>query len=87
MLPTLCPSCHAHLKVRSLKCEQCETEVNGFYDLPVLARLSDEDQQFILSFVKNSGSLKDMAAELKFSYPTVRNMLNEIILTIEKYEK
>lgn len=87
MLPTSCPSCHAHLKVRSLKCEQCETEVNGFYDLPVLARLSDEDQRFILSFVKNSGSLKDMATELKFSYPTVRNMLNEIILTIEKYEK
>ncbi|HNX87503.1 MAG TPA: DUF2089 family protein [Paludibacteraceae bacterium] len=87
MLPTSCPSCHAHLKVRSLKCEQCETEVNGLYDLPVLARLSDEDQRFILSFVKNSGSLKDMATELKFSYPTVRNMLNEIILTIEKYEK
>lgn len=87
MLPTSCPSCHAHLKVKSLKCESCETEVTGLYTLPVLARLSDDDQQFVLRFVKNSGSLKEMASELKLSYPTVRNMLNEIIERIKNYEK
>ena len=87
MLPTSCPSCHAQLKVKSLTCENCSTEVTGSYDLPVLALLSDSDQQFILRFVKNSGSLKEMAFELKLSYPTVRNMLNEIISKIEAYEK
>lgn len=87
MLPVYCPSCHAKLKVKCLKCESCQTEVNGSYDLPLLALLSLDDQQFILQFVKNSGSLKNMANELKLSYPTVRNLLNEIILTIEKYEK
>lgn len=87
MLPTSCPSCHAQLKVKSLTCESCSTEVTGSYDLPVLALLSDSDQQFILRFVKNSGSLKEMASELKLSYPTVRNMLNEIISKIEAYEK
>ena len=87
MLPVYCPSCHAQLKVKCLKCESCQTEVNGSYDLPLLALLSQDDQQFILQFVKNSGSLKNMANELKLSYPTVRNLLNEIILTNEKYEK
>ena len=87
MLPTSCPSCQAQLKVKSLTCESCSTEVTGSYDLPVLALLSDSDQQFILRFVKNSGSLKEMASELKLSYPTVRNMLNEIISKIEAYEK
>jgi hypothetical protein len=87
MLPTSCPSCHAHLKVKSLKCESCETEVTGLYTLPVLARLSDDDQQFILRFIKFSGSLKEMAGELKLSYPTVRNMLNEIIERIKQYEQ
>jgi len=87
MLPVYCPSCQSQLKVKCLKCENCQTEVNGSYDLPVLALLSDTDQQFILRFVKNSGSLKEMASELKFSYPTVRNMLNEIIQKIESYEK
>lgn len=86
MLPTYCPSCQKQLKVKSLKCEQCETEVSGSYELPTLALLSPEDQEFVLTFVKKSGSLKEMASLLKLSYPTVRNMLNEIIKKIEEYE-
>lgn len=87
MLPTYCPSCNSQLKVKCLKCESCQTEVTGSYDLPVLALLSSDDQQFILRFVTNSGSLKEMASELKLSYPTVRNMLNEIINKISTDEK
>lgn len=87
MLPTYCPSCHEQLKVKCMKCESCGTEVNGSYDLPVLALLSGEEQQFVLRFVKNSGSLKDMASQMKLSYPTVRNLLNDIIEKIETYEK
>lgn len=49
------------------------------YPLPPLASLSAEDQAFILDFVKASGSLKDMAALMKVSYPTVRNRLDEVI--------
>jgi hypothetical protein len=87
MLPSYCPGCHEQLKVKCLKCENCGTEVSGSYDLPVLALLSEDDQQFILRFVKNSGSLKDMASQMKLSYPTVRNLLNEIISKIGSYEK
>jgi len=87
MLPAYCPSCNSQLKVKCLKCESCLTEVTGLYDLPVLALLSSDDQQFILRFVINSGSLKEMASELKLSYPTVRNMLNEIIHKIKTYEE
>lgn len=86
-LPSQCPSCQEQLKVKSLKCENCETEVNGLYDLPVLARLSSEDQEFILKFMKNSGSLKDMAKDLNLSYPSVRNLLDEVIEKIKYYEK
>ncbi|MDO9153816.1 MAG: DUF2089 family protein [Paludibacter sp.] len=87
MLPTYCPGCHAQLKVKCMKCESCQTEVTGLYDLPVLALLPEVDQQFVLRFVKNSGSLKEMASKLKLSYPTVRNMLNEIISKLNSYEK
>ena len=79
MLPCNCPSCQSQLKVRSLKCENCQTEVLGLYELPALARLSPDDQQFILQFVKCSGSLKDMAKYMNLSYPTVRNLLDDII--------
>jgi len=86
MLPTYCPSCKSQLKVKCLKCDNCQTEVTGLYNLPALALLSDEDQQFILRFVINSGSLKEMSSELKLSYPTVRNMLNDIIEKIKTHE-
>jgi hypothetical protein len=86
MLPTSCPSCQARLKVTALKCGNCGTEVTGLYELPALLRLSEEELRFITRFVKNSGSLKSMSAELKLSYPTVRNMLNEIIQKMEEYE-
>jgi hypothetical protein len=69
-----------------MKCETCGTEVSGSYPLPVLIRLSAEDQVFILQFVKSSGSLKEMAHYLKLSYPTVRNLLDEIIKKINSYE-
>ena len=83
MLPCICPSCQSQLKVKSLKCDTCLTEVSGLYDLPALARLSPDDQQFVLQFIKCSGSLKDMAKYLKLSYPTVRNLLDDIIGRIE----
>ena len=87
MLPTTCPSCQSQLKVVALKCEVCSTEVTGLYELPVLLHLSEEELRFIIRFVKNSGSLKDMSAELKLSYPTVRNMLNEKKKKIQDHEE
>jgi len=86
MLPFLCPGCQSQLKVKSLSCKQCCTEVTGLYDLPALACLPQDDQTFILKFVKSSGSLKDMAKQYSLSYPTVRNLLDEIIEKIKNYE-
>lgn len=87
MLPIKCPSCGRDLFVKKLACEECGTEVGGLYPLPVLASLSSEHQEFVLQFIKASGSLKEMAKLKKLSYPTVRSQLNEIINTIREKEK
>ena len=86
-LPHVCPSCSSTLRVKSLVCERCSTEVSGIFSLPLLASLSTEEQDFIAAFVKSSGSLKIMAQQLGLSYPTVRNLLDDIILKIETGEK
>ena len=89
-LPLKCPSCESHLQVKQLYCEKCSTEVTGLYSLPILSQLKEQDQKFILDFIKASGSLKIMAQNMKLSYPTVRNILDEIIERINKsdtYEK
>lgn len=87
MLPCYCPGCTCQLNVKSLQCTCCGTEVTGKYELPALLLLSPEEQDFVLSFVKQSGSLKEMANQLKLSYPTVRNRLNDVIEKIKAYEK
>ena len=47
--------------------------------LPPLARLSSDDQEFVMSFVLSSGSLKEMSLRYRVSYPTVRNRLDDLI--------
>jgi len=86
-LPTTCPSCSGKLAVKRLHCEKCETEVEGLYSLPALASLSHDDQEFVLEFIKASGSLKEMAVILKVSYPTVRNRLDDVIAKLKQDKK
>jgi len=86
-LPHICPSCTAVLNVKSLVCGHCNTEVTGSFSLPLLASLSQQEQDFIVAFVKSSGSLKIMAQQLGLSYPTVRNLLDDIIEKVTVNEK
>jgi hypothetical protein len=85
-LPVSCPSCQHKLQVKTLHCDNCQTQVDGNYSLPLLASLPDEAQAFILEFVKSSGSLKEMAKSMSLSYPTVRNRLDEIINLLHNVE-
>lgn len=84
--PTICPSCGGELQVVGLHCKGCDTQITGQYDVHPILRLSAEEQQFVMAFVKCSGSLKQMAADMGLSYPTVRNMLDQIIDNIKKFE-
>jgi len=85
-LPDSCPSCNETLAVTSLGCSHCGTTVSGNFQLPILARLAVDEQKFITEFVKSSGSLKIMAQQLGLSYPTVRNLLDDIITKLQTNE-
>ncbi len=82
-LPSICPACQSQLNIKKLSCQKCDTEIEGLFELPALAKLSIEDQEFVLQFVRCSGSLKEMARLQKLSYPTVRNQLDELIEKIK----
>lgn len=82
-MPTLCPSCGSDLRVVELVCPECRTSVHGKYLLPALSRLGSEDQQFAITFILHSGSLKQMAKLYGVSYPTVRNRLDDLIARLE----
>lgn len=82
-VPVSCPSCDSLLTVAKLQCNSCKTEVSGHFPLPVLVQLNQDEQAFVLQFLINSGSLKEMAHQLHKSYPTVRNKLDDLIQKIK----
>ena len=62
-------------KVRLLN---SDITIEGQFELPPLARISAEDQIFVMAFVKNDGSIKDMEKAFGVSYPTIKSRLSRI---------
>ena len=81
MYPALnqCPVCQSDLTITQLHCHTCDTNIDGqFYSGP-FTTLSSEQLAFVELFVRKEGKLNRMEAELKLSYPTIRNRLHEVI--------
>lgn len=57
--------------------------VDGAFTLPQLARLSLEDQVFIVAFLRSHGSIKEMEQTFGVSYPTIKARLNRISSQLE----
>lgn len=74
-----CPTCGGEFAVTELTCTTCDTIVRSQYSPCPFCRLSPEDLEFMLVFVRNRGNVKDMERELGVSYWTIRGRLNEVI--------
>src|SRR3974390_324018 len=57
--------------------------IEGRFELPQLARLSAEDQVFIVAFVRSHGSIKEMEQTFGVSYPTIKSRLTRIADSLE----
>jgi len=60
--------------------------VEGRFTLPQLARLSLEDQVFVVAFLRSHGSIKEMEQTFGVSYPTIKTRLNRISSQLEFVE-
>ena len=80
-----CPSCGQRLAIERLRCETCQTIVEGRFGWPRLARLTPDDQQVVELLILSSGSLKAVAKKLGISYPTMRKRLNELIKALQHH--
>jgi hypothetical protein len=68
----------APLVVERVRLADSGIAVEGEFELPPLARLSAEDQVFIMAFVRCHGSIKELERIFGISYPTVKNRLNRL---------
>jgi len=78
-LISACPVCGGKMSVTSLKCDECDVEIRGRFELDDFFKLNSEQIFFLKTFVRNRGNIKEVEKELGISYPTVRNKLDDII--------
>jgi hypothetical protein len=60
--------------------------VEGQFTLPELARLTLEDQVFVIAFIRSHGTIKEMEQTFGVSYPTIKARLNRISSQLEFIE-
>ena len=60
--------------------------IEGAFELPQLARLSAEDQVFVVAFLRSHGSIKEMEQVFGVSYRTIKARLNRISGSLEFVE-
>ncbi|MCD8561977.1 MAG: DUF2089 domain-containing protein [Acholeplasmataceae bacterium] len=77
---TTCPVCKHELRVQKLHCDHCHTTIDGSFTLSKFNYLETEKLYFIEIFIKNRGNIKQIEKELNISYPTVKKMLDEVIV-------
>lgn len=79
---TICPVCGERLTVTRLHCRNCDTQIEGHFELGRLGRLSVEQLNFVETFIRCEGKLSRMEDELGMSYPTLRSRLSDVIRTL-----
>ena len=75
----LCPSCGKSLRPVRLVCSACGTTVEGDFELPDLAKLPPEHQEFVKVFLLPRGNISEVERLLDVSCPTVRNPLDAVL--------
>ena len=76
----------AALEVERVRLKDNGVTVEGSFELPPLAKLTLEDQIFVIAFIRSQGSIKSMEKLFGISYPTVKNRLNSIAGKLEFIE-
>ena len=79
-----CANCGQPMAVTKVVCPTCDLVMEGEFDMPALAQLPQEDQAFVVAFVRHHGSIKKMESLFDISYPTVKNRLNSIGARLDK---
>jgi hypothetical protein len=79
-----CPECQKPMRISRAHCADCGISIQGELEVSALARLSLEDQLFVVAFLRTHGSIKKVEGLFGISYPTVKNRLNAIVRQLDR---
>ena len=85
--PAQCPVCGERMLVTKLRCSYCGTELSGEFAPCRFCRLEEKHLQFVETFLRCRGSIKEVERALGVSYPTVKNMLDAALTALGLDEK
>jgi hypothetical protein len=74
---------NAPIVVERVRLVNKDIRIEGEFELPPLARLSAEDQVFVMAFIRGDGSIKELERVFGISYPTVKSRLARITSLFE----
>lgn len=80
-LPPACPICQAQdLTVTGFYCRECDSRIEGrFLVESPFAGLTQDQLEFVATFIQCEGKFNRMEEELNVSYPTLRSRLQAVI--------
>src|SRR3989442_1275925 len=71
-----CPVCSRELAISRLSCTRCSTTIDTTLPIPAFFRLPEELADFVMTFLRCRGSIRDVEKALGISYPTVCKRLD-----------
>ncbi len=74
------------ITIERVRIQDKQIAIEGQFTLPELARLTLEDQVFVVAFLRSHGTIKDMEQTFGVSYPTIKARLNRISSQLEFVE-
>lgn len=80
--PGRCPICGEGLHAVRLYCPACATAIEGRFRLCRFCQLTQEQRDFLETFLRARGNLREVERELGVSYPTVRARLEAILTSL-----
>jgi hypothetical protein len=74
-----CPACGSDLAVTRLHCFNCDTGIEGRFEICRFCLLTRDQKEFVETFLRARGNIREVEREMGISYPTVRNRLDQVI--------
>jgi hypothetical protein len=71
------------LYVSELAGEDSGITIRGRFEIPRWARLNEEQEQFLETFLRCKGMINSVEKELGISYPTVKSRLDGLLLALD----
>ena len=81
--PGSCPVCKNKLTVTKISCESCGTELTGKFPQCKYCALDEKLSAFLDTFLRCKGNIKEIEKELNISYPTVKNLIDELLSALD----